>query len=446
MPDSLRNKNKKEYPALPPLIIPPVEELRKWNARFTPDIDEDLAALLNQRSDGEDNFFLTVDPSKFIMTKEEKVLYMKLAAANERDVRVRVAFFMEFGEKLLAAARYVDFTLLTHRPLLATLLQTPHVKKLFLNLFKQMLFTKALFDTIKQQESLFPLQIDMFKSGRLWTLNKTDVNGDKSVFGQVFQQLELGKHTQLNKFGDPDNDPWRFHIGGRGDLRAWHTLLKGLNATDAGGPYREVLFQMCRELQSARLPLFIPAPNTRDQLGKNQSSWVPNPSATAPLHLNMYRFVGKLMGLAIRTKDFLQFDFPSIVWKPLVGAEVTEDDVLAIDRLSFALVDQMRTVEQQLQADPSFDPAMFNEAMVDSKFTVIGSDQKTYPLIENGANISVDWNNRNDFVRELIKYRKHEFRVQVAAIREGLPCRSWFLLVSLHMGRVANQSWWQAQD
>lgn len=65
-------------------------------------------------------------------------------------------------------------------------------------------------------------------------------------------------------------------------------MLKGLNAVDVGGPYRstrelllcadvwlcrEVLFQICRELQSPVLPLFIPTPNTRDQLGKNQSDW-----------------------------------------------------------------------------------------------------------------------------------------------------------------------------
>jgi len=41
----------------------------------------------------------------------------------------------------------------------------------------------------------------------------------------------------------------------------------------------------------------------------------------------MYAFVGKLMGVAIRGKHMLNLDLPSIVWKQLVGADITIKDL-----------------------------------------------------------------------------------------------------------------------
>ena len=52
----------------------------------------------------------------------------------------------------------------------------------------------------------------------------------------------------------------------------------------------------------------------------------------------MYNFVGKLMGLALRTGNLLNMDLPSLVWKHLVGETVTPRDVLAVDLLSFNII------------------------------------------------------------------------------------------------------------
>lgn len=133
-----------------------------------------------------------------------------------------------------------------------------------------------------------------------------------------------------------------------GDTRAWTTYFKGEGATDAGGPYREVVAELCSELQSPCVPLFQLCPNGRDGVGDNRDKWVPRPSAAArPLHLSMLEFVGKLMGLAIRTKLLLGLDLPSIVWKALVNAPVTEEDVRAVNRLALKAVDDMRAAEKQ---------------------------------------------------------------------------------------------------
>jgi E3 ubiquitin-protein ligase HERC2 len=74
---------------------------------------------------------------------------------------------------------------------------------------------------------------------------------------------------------------------------------------------------MCADLHSSWVPLFIPCPNAKG-FGENQDKWIPNPLSLTSLHLSMYAFVGKLMGIAIRGKHILNLDLPSIVWKQLV--------------------------------------------------------------------------------------------------------------------------------
>ena len=46
----------------------------------------------------------------------------------------------------------------------------------------------------------------------------------------------------------------------------------------------------------------------------------------------MLEFVGALMGCAIRTKNFLNLDLPSIIWKQLVDSPITRKDLENIDR------------------------------------------------------------------------------------------------------------------
>lgn len=84
----------------------------------------------------------------------------------------------------------------------------------------------------------------------------------------------------------------------RGRNNAWVVEFEGEGAQDAGGPYRESLSSICDELQSSKLPLLIPCPNARDETGQNIDQWIPNPSCDT---WNQYEFLGKLMGIAMRT-------------------------------------------------------------------------------------------------------------------------------------------------
>jgi hypothetical protein len=68
----------------------------------------------------------------------------------------------------------------------------------------------------------------------------------------------------------------------------------GESVDDVGGGYSESIAEMCEELQSGVLPLFILTPNGRVDNGVNRDCYLFNPAATSPEETNMFRFLGEL--------------------------------------------------------------------------------------------------------------------------------------------------------
>jgi E3 ubiquitin-protein ligase HERC1 len=222
------------------------------------------------------------------------------------------------------------------------------------------------------------------------------------VFVQAFHQLN-------------DLDPSSL----RSTSRAFTVRLTGEGATDSGGPYRESLSHMCSDLQSDQLPLFIPCPNAQLAIeevgiGKNRDKWIPKPSSTSATHLAMYEFVGKLMGVAIRTRTPIPLDLPSVVWKPLVGMNLNIDDLRDIDQYCGQCLDQLQHPEANDLNSENFNFIIFEN------FTTSLSDGSKVELVPDGEKKSVTFDNRLEYVN-LVKYRRlNESRAQVQAIRRGL--------------------------
>lgn len=53
-----------------------------------------------------------------------------------------------------------------------------------------------------------------------------------------------------------------------------------------------------------------------------------------PLSIHMFVFIGRLMGMSLRWKATLNFEFPSLVWKLLLGQRPDEGDLQAMDQLA----------------------------------------------------------------------------------------------------------------
>ena len=51
------------------------------------------------------------------------------------------------------------------------------------------------------------------------------------------------------------------------DTRCLRIEFKGAGSIDAGGPYRDAMANLCKELMSIILPLLIPTPNNKNNHG-----------------------------------------------------------------------------------------------------------------------------------------------------------------------------------
>eukprot|EP01083_Nonionella_stella_P308832 1091352_1 len=224
----------------------------------------------------------------------------------------------------------------------------------------------------------------------------------KTIFGQIYRTLNFIKPSHLRCA--PGHRPWSITFEGEG-------------GTDAGGLFRESLSALGEDLQDAQyLRLFIQCPNSRGY-GDNQDKFIPNPAMSSSLHLSMWTFIGKLMGVAIRGKYYLNIDLPSIVWKPLVGCECDLHDLAEIDSLCANIVDKVSSI-----AENEF------ESVICLNFSTTSSDGRQILLKKNGDKCDVTLANRGEYLRLLTSYRMHEFDTQINAMRRGLAMKTISIL------------------
>jgi hypothetical protein len=276
--------------------------------------------------------------------------------------------------------------------------------------FKKALWDEAMSATGGGSGSV-PTRVDRFKAFRLQQQGRCDTKAKATCFAQLFRQLDAKDCFRLTR-----------------DARFCTVAFAGEYSIDAGGPFRELITMMCAELQSGDLPLFMPSPNNRSEVGHDQERFLPVPaSGSKPLCLQLYEFLGKLMGMSMRTGYFLNLDLSSMVWKPLVLDQVTLDDVRSADSLFAQILTEVRTAcagqDDNTELKESFEASRLT-------FSVVGSDQKEHKLGHNSG--LVTWEKRHKYLHLLEQYRfNSEFKEQTAAIRRGLATVVPYAVLSL---------------
>ena len=76
-----------------------------------------------------------------------------------------------------------------------------------------------------------------------------------------------------------------------------------------------------REILSDALPLFLPARTTHPRYA---DAWVPNPGCS---RLDLFRRVGKIIGVAISSDIALAMQLPPHMWKKLVAIKPSKEDI-----------------------------------------------------------------------------------------------------------------------
>lgn len=172
--------------------------------------------------------------------------------------------------------------------------------------------------------------------------------------------------------------------------------------------------QFSEEIQSKELPLFIPSPNSANNVGTNRDQLIPNASLSSQYDLSLYNLVGKLLGITLRTKGVFPLPLSSIVWKPLVGEPVDRSDLEATDLVCCQSLDTLNNIEAEGVTKDTF------SEVIDFTFTTTSSDGREIELVEGGKNLPVTWDNRKQYTQLVEKYRVEEFEPHVKALVSGL--------------------------
>ncbi|XP_005987770.1 probable E3 ubiquitin-protein ligase HERC1 isoform X3 [Latimeria chalumnae] len=213
--------------------------------------------------------------------------------------------------------------------------------------------------------------------------------------------------------------------------RAWKVKLVGEGADDAGGVFDDTITEMCQELETGVVDLLIPSPNATAEVGYNRDRFLFNPSACIDEHIMQFKFLGILMGVAIRTKKPLDLHLAPMVWKQLCCIPLSLEDLEEVDLLYVQTLNSILHIE-----DSGITEENFHEMIPLDSFVGQSADGKMVPIIPGGSSIPLTFSNRKEYVERAIEYRLHEMDRQVAAVREGM---SWIIPVPLMSLLTAKQ-------
>lgn len=236
-------------------------------------------------------------------------------------------------------------------------------------------------------------------------------------FAQAFRQLNCVDPTLFRR-----------KIDSKG--RLFSVKFRGEEGVDWGGVYREGANSMVDDLFSAHFGLFVLCPNGQHDTGINRGMYLPNPKCTSPVAIQMYEFVGKLLGISLRTHGDFPFAFPSLVWKQLLHQPLDESDLEGTDAMFVQMLDGIRSCERDgILTEEEFDAAFEG---LDLKFTAFDCNGQEVELVDGGKGMRVTFQNRLEYCRLAEQYRLYEGSLQVAAMARGFalifPMRALTLL------------------
>ena len=222
----------------------------------------------------------------------------------------------------------------------------------------------------------------------------------RTSFGVAFEQLR-NEPVRLLRQARP---------GGTEPHLSFTPAFRGEQVQGLGGPYRALFTDFSKELVLSGL--LIPCPNSQVNIGNNRDKFVLNPSRSSALDLAMYRFLGQLMGMAMRTGATLTLDLPPFVWKALVGEQVTAADLRDVDAALYecglAFLSACTDEEE------------FNDCVVGETFTTVLSDRSRVALVPGGEHIPVRFETRERYIALVEQARLNESQHQSAAVHRGL--------------------------
>ena len=217
-------------------------------------------------------------------------------------------------------------------------------------------------------------------------------------FVKAFEQLKDVNTAMLRPPKPQGSDPFI----------SFEAIFKGELVVGESGPYRQFFADVSREIQMPNSEILCATPNNREHFGEDTDKYLIRPSAASAKDLQLFEFLGLLMGCCARTGARMTLDLPSFFWKPLVGENLRFEDLSHIDT----------PVAEMLKLMENAAPELFEESF--ENFCTRLSDCSVIDLIPNGRFIPVEHQNKEEFIQKVLDYRFQESTRQSEALREGL--------------------------
>ncbi|ETO31864.1 HECT domain and RCC1-like domain-containing protein, partial [Reticulomyxa filosa] len=317
-------------------------------------------------------------------------------------------------------------------------------------------FLQSVMDATSQPVEKKPV----VRMNRMKLLNKLSTVGSldfatESNFGFGYQQLSHVDESQLRPPKPQGADPFV----------AFVLELIGQFVEGDTGPYRQYFSDVSNELQSPESYLFQLTPNgRRPQLDlMNKDKFIIRPShpnlllsASSAVNANaaeetahgdngadvpersahkgaseglniqsakdsanlkeeqfgMCEFLGKLIGMCLRTGVKLNLSLPAFFWKPLVGVSCGRKDLYEIDTFLCKGLDEIWNYPPEKKDE-------FENEVKETFMTTL-SDMTLVELKPNGSEIPVTYENRKEYVSLVYQARLNEHMPHMEYIRRGI--------------------------
>ncbi|KAG2330573.1 hypothetical protein Bca4012_019843 [Brassica carinata] len=164
---------------------------------------------------------------------------------------------------------------------------------------------------------------------------------------------------------------------------------------EATGPgvLREWFYLVCQEIFNPRNALFRRSADDFRRFSPNPASKVD------PLHLSYFEFTGRVIALALMHKVQVGVLFDRVFFTQLAHPEISLEDIKDTDRVMY------NSCKQILEMDPAFFDSNAGLGLTFELETEELGKRETVELLPDGKSISVNSENREQYVKLLIKQR-----------------------------------------
>lgn len=222
---------------------------------------------------------------------------------------------------------------------------------------------------------------------------KLDIKGERTFFCQLYQLCKSDKTI--------------FTCDGR----AFNVQYKGEPGTDSGGLYRDFLDNISRELMGPCLRLLKRTPNNVSNVGQFREKYILNADANTVQEMELFRFLGWLIGMTIASDNILTINMSHFSWKQILGDPIELNDINGIDYYSYKEVNRMISYSKKPE---EFD-ATFEEYFVRKK-----QDGTTTELITSGSKKRITTQNLQEYIELFVQSYRDEAKNQITMIKKGI--------------------------